>query len=52
MAFRRDDDPQFRQALKKALAGLIADGIYVQPLRKWNMPVTPRFSSQWVNGEP
>lgn len=51
MAFRKDD-PQFAQALKTALAALIADGTYTKLLRKWNLTDDASIHKPMINGSP
>lgn len=46
------DDPQFGDALKKALAAIIADGTYGQLLRKWNLTDASSIQQPMLNGEP
>lgn len=36
----------------RALTALIADGTYVQLLRKWNMPDDASIQQPVINGEP
>ncbi|NEV02481.1 ABC transporter substrate-binding protein [Bradyrhizobium uaiense] len=51
MGFRKDD-LQFGEALKKALAALIADGTYVQLLRKWHLTDDASIERPMINGQP
>ncbi|MFK4654133.1 polar amino acid transport system substrate-binding protein [Bradyrhizobium japonicum] len=51
MGFRKDD-LQFGEALKKALAAVIADGTYAQLLHKWNLMDDASIQQPMINGEP
>ncbi|WP_375784825.1 transporter substrate-binding domain-containing protein [Bradyrhizobium sp. Pha-3] len=46
------DDPQLGQALKKALAELMADGTYQALPRKWNLPNENAIERPMINGQP
>lgn len=45
------DDPQVGQALKKALAAIIADGTYQKLLQKWNLPADCAIAQPMINGQ-
>lgn len=46
------DDPEFGQALNKALAAPIAEGTYKKLLHKWNLPDDDGIERPMINGEP
>lgn len=51
MAFSKDD-PKLGEALKKALATLMADGTYRELIRKWNVPQNSAMDRPLINGKP
>ncbi|MES5487196.1 transporter substrate-binding domain-containing protein [Bradyrhizobium sp. INPA03-11B] len=46
------DDPEFGEALKKALAAVIADGTYQKLSRRWNLPHDTAIKRALINGQP
>jgi polar amino acid transport system substrate-binding protein len=50
IAFSKSD-PDFGQALKKALGAVLADGTYQKLLQKWGLPNTAAPKQAMINGE-
>lgn len=46
------DDPELGQAIKKAIAALMADGTYHRLLHKWNVPEDSAIPQVMINGHP
>lgn len=51
MAFSKDD-PKFGEDLKKGLAAVIADGTYVELMRKWGIEKFEAIERPMINGQP
>ncbi|WP_369726274.1 ABC transporter substrate-binding protein [Bradyrhizobium sp. LLZ17] len=47
-----NNDPELGQAIKTAIAAVIADGTYRQILRKWKLPDSTAIERPLINGQP
>ncbi|MGY2843550.1 polar amino acid transport system substrate-binding protein [Bradyrhizobium sp. USDA 4509] len=45
-------DPKLGETMKRALAGVIADGTYHELLHKWNLPGYMAITQPMINGQP